>query len=93
MGDLFNYFQEKKEDFKGNPKDLEKLIKKVETCWNAPTTEKDVQRMLPFAESIEMTSFVNKNLKDYFIGCNEFRKYENGWKKYDIVESWYLFNC
>lgn len=91
MGKLFDYLQEQKEDFKGNPKELDKLIKKIESCWHAPTTDKHTKRMLPFAENPEMIGFINQKLKAYFISCNEFNDDENGWKDYDIIESWYLF--
>lgn len=91
MGKLFDYLSEQKEDFKGNPKELDKLIKKIESCSHAPTTDKHTKRMLPFAENPEMMAFINQKLKVYFISCNEFNDDENGWKDYDIIESWYLF--
>jgi len=45
MGQLLEYLFEKKDDFKGNPKELDKLIKKIESCSHAPTTDKHAQRM------------------------------------------------
>ena len=91
MGQLLEYLFEKKDDFKGNPKELDKLIKKIESCSHAPTTDKHAQRMLPFAENPELVSFVNQKLKDHIINCNEFNDDENGWKNYDVIASWYLF--
>ncbi|MGV3612782.1 MAG: hypothetical protein ACO1N0_17610 [Fluviicola sp.] len=91
MGQLLDYLSDKKKNFKGNPKDLDKFTKKVATFIHAPTTDKHTKRMLPFAENSELISFVNQQLKDYFIHSNEFKEDENGWKNYDIIASWYLF--
>ena len=91
MGQLLDYLSEKKNNFKGTPKELDKFIKKLATFTHAPTTDKHTKRMLPFAENTELISFVDQQLKDYFIHSNEFKEDENGWKNYDVITSWYLF--
>lgn len=91
MIQLFDYLSEKKNDFKGDPKALDKLMKKIATFVHATVSEKDAKRMVPFAENPELVSFINDKLKAYFIGCNEFKDDENGFKHYDIIPSWYLF--
>ena len=80
---LRDYLKRAKDDFNGNPKELDKFINKIDAFVHAPFTEKDAIRMLPFSENTALVSFINHKLKDYFIDCNEFRADEQGVKNYD----------
>ncbi|WP_010253312.1 hypothetical protein [Myroides injenensis] len=91
MRQLLTILQDKKEYYKGNSKELEKLLNKLESFSHAPTTDKHAARMQIFADSPELTSFINQELKDYYTSNNDFKKDEYGYSDYDIITSWYLF--
>ena len=91
MEDLISFLGERRNQFKGNSKDLDKVIKKLDAAWHAPTSEKHTKRMEPFAKIPELVDFANHALKLYFIKCNQFQRDESGFGQYDIKESWYLF--
>ncbi len=88
---VLELLKKRKSVYKGNPKDLDKLIKKVESTWHAPTSEKHTKRMQPFARVPEIVEFVNGALIDYFESTNDFGRDELGLSNYDIKDSWYLF--
>ena len=82
---------EEKGKFKGRTKDLSRLVKKIESTWHAPVSEKQTKRMLPFTAIPEIRVFVNDSLFGYFKKSNYFAVDASGLSYYDIKGVWYLF--
>ncbi|WP_267740359.1 hypothetical protein [Myroides injenensis] len=91
MRQLLTILLNKKEVYKGNIKELDKLLNKLDSFTHAPTTDKHAARMQVFADNLELTSFINQELKEYYISNNDFKNDEYGYSDYDIITSWYLF--
>lgn len=87
---LIPYIEERRSEFKGNPKDLDELLEKVASVWHAPTSTKHTERMVPYAKIPEVVTFINDTLKPYFVARRCFDDSELTFG-YDIRESWYLF--
>lgn len=91
MGDIITVINARRNLFKGAPKDLDKLIKKLESVSHAPTSEKHTKRMKPFAKNNDLLQFVNNLLQQYYQNSNRFRKDKSGFTTYDVKNTWYLF--
>lgn len=91
MPKLLDLLTQNSATFQGNPKDLNKLIKKIDSTSHAPTTPKHSQRMLSFVTLPAIVPFINEQLKTYFIQENEFQPAASGFVWYDIKSTWYCF--
>jgi hypothetical protein len=91
MQNLTTLITNQSNQFKGNIKDLKKLINKIESTSHAPTSQKHTKRMESFAQIPEIVKFINDTLKIYFENNNNFEKDKSVFSSFDIKESWYLF--